>query len=279
VSNRVPAAFHPQPASVYRIRFAGQLQPLHAGEVHLWRARVADFSPQLVRLLSLLSVDERQYVHRFRNSDAREQYIVGRALLRSLLSAYTCTPAYQLKIGRAPGGKLYLASPAREVNFNLSYSTGTVVLAFARDREVGVDIEAQAPLTAAPLANRILPQSEARLIRTMPSSLARVRFSTLWSRMEACAKATGVGVTSTLGQFRRSGEQTPAWCRATGLEADPMAPHVRSFRVGGQICSVATFGTNWAVRPFQLVPERGQLQGQDAEVCCRAETDHSYEPI
>jgi phosphopantetheinyl transferase len=262
-----------------RIVFGGDLLPLAPGEVHLWRVRVSEYAGRLLRLLDMLSVEERQYAHKFRNAQAREQFVVGRAILRSLLSVYSGTPLYQLRLERWPGGKLYLASAGREVCFNVSHSEGTAVLAFTRDREVGVDLEANAPVGATRMAERLMPEPEAQLIRRMPSSLARTRFTTLWSRMEACAKATGDGVSATLGLQRRKADRTPPWCHVAGINSDVTTPHVRSFRLGEQICSIASFGANWIVRPFVLLPERRNGSTDDGVLVCRVQPDHTLEQI
>jgi 4'-phosphopantetheinyl transferase len=262
------------------VKLAGRIPPIAAGEVQVWRLHIAEFQPWLGQLGQLLSLPERVRAQRFKSVDLQQQFVITRAILRILLSAYTGTAAQKISLYSAPGGKLRMRS-AREVHFNISHAGNVAIIGFAGDREIGVDLELDPPENAERLAGYLLPQHEVQLVRQMPSSLARSRFGTMWTRMEACAKATGSGVASTIAQRHHDRFVSAPWCSAAGSHIDVDAPTVRSFRLGlGMVCSVAAFGANWNLKPMRLMPS-GEVTASGARrpLICRFTADQSFERI
>jgi hypothetical protein len=107
------------------------------GEVHLWRVDLdapgIDLGP--------LSADERARAARLLRDEPRRRWQAGRAALRTVLGGYLgiAPAAVQLRLGRR--GKPALADPAASLRFNLSHSDELALIALARGREVGVDVE------------------------------------------------------------------------------------------------------------------------------------------
>jgi len=108
-----------------------------ANEVDLWRVDLdapdVDLSP--------LSADERARAARFLRDDPRRRWQAGRAALRTVLGGYLgiAPAAVELELGHR--GKPALADPEASLRFNLSHSGELALIALARGREVGVDVE------------------------------------------------------------------------------------------------------------------------------------------
>jgi len=148
------------------------------GEVQLWFASVPYDEAELNQRAHSLSADERERMQRFQHHEVRGHFIIGRDLLRQLLGAYlNATPS------------------APMLGFNLAHSGNVVVVALARGREVGVDIERMRRLNDWRLvAERIFSPRELKELHSLPESKQREAFFNGWTRKEAYLKATGEGL-------------------------------------------------------------------------------------
>jgi 4'-phosphopantetheinyl transferase len=113
--------------------------------------------------------------------------------------------------------------PSR-LRFSLSHSGDVVAYAFARDREVGIDVERMRPdRPFLRIAERFFAPGEVAVLRKLPESLREEGFYNGWTRKEAYVKARGGSVFRMLKRFEVSlapGE--PA--RLLGHEGEPEAP-------------------------------------------------------
>src|SRR5690349_1453570 len=117
-------------------------------EVHVWRARL-DQSQRLADFSATLAADEKARASRYRFQIDREHFIAARGLLRLLLSRYLCVSPADLSFRLNAYGKPSLAQAYDTgLCFNISHSHGLALLAFAQDRELGVDLEAVRPEVA-----------------------------------------------------------------------------------------------------------------------------------
>src|SRR6516162_7336519 len=113
------------------------LLPLPKKEVHVWHT---DFERPISSVHDLLDPEEQQRAARFKVDAARKQFIVSHAFLRLALERYLEIPAREIKFRVSAYGKPDL-DLATDLTFNLSHTEGTAVLALARERRVGVDVE------------------------------------------------------------------------------------------------------------------------------------------
>ena len=120
----------------------GQEPELTPGEIHVWQASVSVPPVTLSFLDGLLSSDEHARAHRFRFQRDRNSYVVSHGLLRQLLAAYTGDQAARILFVYGAQGKPAMANSGNAVvRFNISHSGDAVLLGFALDREIGVDVE------------------------------------------------------------------------------------------------------------------------------------------
>src|SRR5262245_11859074 len=116
-----------------------------AGEVHVWAASL-DRPPDA----GLVTAEEAARAVRFKMERIRNQFLVARGLLRSLLGSYLGLPAAHVPITYEAGGKPVLTGELADWHFNLSHSEALAVYAFTRGGRIGVDIERLRPMPDAP---------------------------------------------------------------------------------------------------------------------------------
>jgi len=175
---------------------------LGATDVHVWRVPLVQPPAAIAALLRTLGEDERARAARFHFDRDRNAYIVARGTLRALAGRYLDHPPDALAFGYRAKGKPYLTAPPGDaLRFNVSHSGELALIAFARGREIGVDIEHRRPLDDLLSLARtsFSPHEYAALCRLPPADHIHAFFS-CWSRKEAFIKATGEGV-SQLADF------------------------------------------------------------------------------
>jgi 4'-phosphopantetheinyl transferase len=88
------------------------------------------------------------------------------------------------------------------LNFNLSHSAGLALYAFARDQEVGVDVErVRFDIEHEQIAERFFSPYERSVLRSLPAEEKAETFFACWTRKEAFIKAHGEGLSLPLDQF------------------------------------------------------------------------------
>jgi 4'-phosphopantetheinyl transferase len=170
---------------------------LSPGDVHLWRCTL-DLAPKdRDRLGLLLSREEREKVARLRFARDRDRATASRGWLRRLAAAYVGISPYELAIGRGAYGKPQLpeAPPRDWLCFNVSDSQSVAVYAFARGREVGVDVErVREDFEHEELAERFFAAGERESLFSIPQAERSRAFFRFWTVKEAYVKARGDGL-------------------------------------------------------------------------------------
>src|SRR5271165_1715690 len=112
---------------------------LTADEIHLWRQNLARGTLEIETFSRLLSPDELERAGRFRFDADRNDFVVSRGTLRTLLGAYLELAPQDLRFTYSQYGRPILAAGtgANGLDFNVSHSGGMMLLAFARGRRIG----------------------------------------------------------------------------------------------------------------------------------------------
>ncbi|HET9627763.1 MAG TPA: 4'-phosphopantetheinyl transferase superfamily protein [Kofleriaceae bacterium] len=192
--------------------------------VHVWRVPLVPSHAEVAALGETLSADERTRAAKFYFERDRRAFTVARGALRTVLGRYLGVPAAAIGFAYRARGKPYLATPGdRGLAFNLSHSGGFALIAVARQRELGVDVEQRRAIDdLVALAETSFSPREFEVFRALPRAQHVEAFFTCWSRKEAFIKATGEGVAQ-LADFDvtlRPGEPAQIlWIR------DTPAPH------------------------------------------------------
>ena len=172
--------------------------------VDVWILPLTGVTPErLLTLRSLLSDDERGRAARFALESDATAYVLSHALLRTVLSRYAAVPPAAWSFVANPHGRPEIAAsgPAR-LRFNLSHTAGCAVVAVARDRDVGVDVEAlsRRPVSPGIAARYFAPSEQAAVRDAAPTVRDRVVLE-IWTLKEAYIKARGIGLSLGLQQF------------------------------------------------------------------------------
>ncbi len=180
---------------------------LSRDEVHVWCASLDQSASQVQQLAKTLSADEQLRADRFRFEQHRQHFIVGRGVLRAILGRYMDISPSQAQFCYGSHGKpaLAAAGTAGMLDFNLSHSGGVALYAFARDRQIGIDIERLRPVSEVEqIAKRFFSTREYEELRALPPSQQQDAFFRYWTLKEAYVKATGRGLSLPLDQFEVS---------------------------------------------------------------------------
>jgi 4'-phosphopantetheinyl transferase len=170
---------------------------LNDNEAHIWRANLNLPAAHIEQLGQLLAPDEHERAQQFNLDRHRRRYIVGRGLLRKVLSMYLEIDPRSVEFNYTPRGKMSLKHQPSfgKLFFNLSHSHELVLYSIAPCPLVGIDLE-QIRLKAKidDMASRYFFPNEYNKIRAMSSDKKSKIFFTYWTCKEAYLKATGVGL-------------------------------------------------------------------------------------
>jgi 4'-phosphopantetheinyl transferase len=174
-------------------------------EVHVWRVSLDVAASDFVRLQQILSSDEREKADRFRFEVDRRCSAIGRGYLRFLLGQILDSPPQAAQFECDEFGKPGLGAKHRRLQFNLSHSGNLILIAIARGRAVGVDVEKiRTDLELDDIAARFFSANERRILASLVSSARHQAFFTCWTRKEAYLKARGLGLFMPLDKFEVS---------------------------------------------------------------------------
>lgn len=171
-------------------------------EVHVWRVRLD--APWSNNFDLALSADDRERAARFRFEGDRHRFSIARASLRQILGRYLKTNASSLQFETGAFGKPGVIDVQNnlDLRFNLSHSHQLALIAVARGREVGVDVEfMRADFANDEVAEHFFSPVEVKQLVRMPAELKTRSFFNCWTRKEAYIKARGEGLSHPLDQF------------------------------------------------------------------------------
>lgn len=113
---------------------------LKSDEIHIWSASLSETKNNVAYLASLLSEDEHERANSFKFPIDRNQYIIARGILRSLIAGYLGGAPQAIEIIYGLWGKPCLARE-KFFRFNISHSRDYALYAVTKNYEVGVDLE------------------------------------------------------------------------------------------------------------------------------------------
>jgi 4'-phosphopantetheinyl transferase len=177
---------------------------LGANEAHVWRASLDQPADMIAKLAPFLSQDEYQRaMRRYRPVD-RDRFIVGRGILRKIISAYLALQPGQLRFTYNEYGRPAVSDDQNDcaLNFNLAHSAELVLYAVTRGRVVGIDVEyIHDDFATLEIAEHFFSKDEVAALKSLPADQRTIGFFNCWSRKEAFIKAKGMGVSYPLDRF------------------------------------------------------------------------------
>ena len=169
-----------------------------ADETHVWSVDLDRHAARHDEFSATLAPDERARAERFRRAGDAARFVVARGVLRRVLAGYLGTSPRGVEFCYRRFGKPALAAAGENasLSFNLAHAGGRALVAVARGRELGVDLEAVThDFDLAPLAARVFSPAERAELAALAEDARRPAFYRGWTRKEALLKALGRGLT------------------------------------------------------------------------------------
>ncbi len=170
--------------------------------IHVWRVCLDRDAADLHPLECLLSPDELERAHRFHFERHRRRFTAAKSALRMILGKYLKSDPKMVVFNYGPEGKPSLAGETLGIRFNVAHSEELALIAVARERELGVDVEyLRSSAWAEQNPEGFFSPREVGVFRALPHHLAQAAFFACWTRKEAYIKARGGGLSIPLDSF------------------------------------------------------------------------------
>lgn len=190
-------------------------------EIQVWILQWRELIDWIKHNWEAMSLLEKNYVKKFMHEDDRMRSAAGKILTRKLLSHYMIIPEKQIEILRGEFGKPFLnTSNPSKLHFSVSHSEEIVLVAIAKERLLGIDVEKMHSIPD------YLSLSRNFFTRNEWINIDKVRdemlFYYYWTAKEAYVKAIGSGLHRELNSFEinengiiDSMEDSKKWNRRT----------------------------------------------------------------
>lgn len=173
--------------------------------VEIWAAEASASEPGALeqRCRQWLTPEEWEGALRLRQPSGRNQHVVGRGMVRKLLTLRTDVDPAEVVLDRGEKGKPFVVAPvAANRPFNVSHTEGMVLFAAVDRGAIGVDVERLSRKTDVGLAERYFAPAEVDYVFSVRNPEQRMEaFLRVWTLKEAFIKAIGTGLTMPLGDF------------------------------------------------------------------------------
>jgi 4'-phosphopantetheinyl transferase len=185
---------------------------LDSDSVHVWAIPLHVSDEMLEHLAGTLALVEKKRADAFHFDRDRNRFIVGRGMLRTILGRYLHAQPGVIWFEYGAHGKPLLAGRfARSgLQFNLAHCEDLALLAVARGRVVGIDLErVRAMESAHEMAACFCSPRESAEFQSLSPDQKDEAFFRLWTRKEAWLKASGKGIGQSLEEVEvsfRAGE-------------------------------------------------------------------------
>lgn len=229
-----------------------EIPNLEADEVHLWLARVQETAEDQ---LSALEISR---AAKYRNKIDRMRYRTARSILRRVLGGYLSVGPKEIQLEIDHYGKPMLKEKFHKpsLEFNISHSDQFVLVAFARGRRVGVDIERVQPIPdRSHLVNRYFSENESLAINKLSEQEQIIAFYSGWTRKEALLKAIGKGLQMPLNDVEVSinpNEQKPQYFLPEKNKEDSNWGLISFMPAEEYIAAMAVEGQDWIAKSFKF---------------------------
>ena len=162
--------------------------------VHIWHIQV----PKTLDLAETqpLSALEIERLETLANASLRKVFLHVHRAKREILGSYLNISAKDLALDQSDYGKPLVAGNARAtLEFNISHTLDTAVIALSPSTPVGIDIEAlNRRVNVLALARRYFDVATVQHLSQQQEQAQKLLFLRYWTQFEAYKKATGLGL-------------------------------------------------------------------------------------
>ena len=230
-------------------------------QIDLWLAfsHEDDDESSLASYRTLLSTAEKRQETRLHFAKDRRQYLLTRALVRTVMSRYAPIRPEDWAFSTNAQGRPEIANPPGHeppLSFNLSHSQHLVVLGVTRGRALGVDVEnvrdQEAPMD---VVRAFFSPPEADALAALPPAQQHDRFFEYWTLKESYMKARGLGLSIQLSEvgFRFLDDRTVDMVLQPQLADDASRWQFWQFRPAPEYLVAVCTERHGATRPELVV--------------------------
>jgi 4'-phosphopantetheinyl transferase len=171
--------------------------------VHLWTIRTSDASDFHLfdGCRKLLSNHELRRANQFVFEKDRIQYVLGHALVRVMLSAFSAIGPREWQFAENAYGKPRVADGFPPLRFNLTHTKGLVACIVSPNFDVGIDAEWIGKSLELDVARNYFAMSEVKYLESAPQEQVHEMFFDIWTLKESYIKARGQGLSIPLNSF------------------------------------------------------------------------------
>ncbi|MDM8564852.1 4'-phosphopantetheinyl transferase superfamily protein [Candidatus Halobeggiatoa sp. HSG11] len=173
---------------------------INTDEVHLWLVFPDSIQePELLLAYNkLLTEEEQNKKQRFHFKKHQHQYLITRALIRSVLSHYVDIKPSAWCFSKNQYGRPEVITNTLPLRFNLSHTEGLIVCGIVLKQDIGVDVETINRKNATKdIAKRFFSTQEVIDLYSKPTR----SFFDYWTLKESYIKACGMGLSLPLHKF------------------------------------------------------------------------------
>jgi 4'-phosphopantetheinyl transferase len=179
---------------------------LAENELHLWLVKPEMITDKtlLDSYYPLMNKQEAIQQKRFIFKQNQHQYLITRALVRTVLSRYCNLPPAELCFEKNRHGKPEISSlhKQKSLRFNLAHTDGQIICGVVLDHDLGVDVENESRKSeTTAIAHRFFSVNEIENLDKQPQDKQRSRFFDFWTLKESYIKACGLGLAIPLNHF------------------------------------------------------------------------------
>ncbi|MFT5574730.1 MAG: 4'-phosphopantetheinyl transferase [Bermanella sp.] len=254
------------------------LLTLSEGQVDVWVAvsdHVSTYKNDS-QYESLLAEAELERYRSLQYPETRFDYLLSRALLRTVLAGYLdCSPE-SLQFDRNEFGKPRLAGEGSPLQFNISLTEGLVLCAVSTDARLGADVEFHAhERSMLEVADQYFSTLEVAELKRLPIAQQRQGFFRYWTLKESLIKARGLGMTVPLDSFsfRVRGETVKLVSYPEGFVDKNELWDFRCFEFGSNYSGAISLSAPiQTVRLMESIPMVGSIAIDDPQTLCSRST-------
>ncbi len=170
---------------------------LNESRIDLWQFSLEQ---ELHAADQLLNPEEKARANRFYFDKHKRRFATSRATVRIILSRYLNTAPEQLEFTYNAQGKPAVIN-SQKLQFNLSHTEDTALLAVGKNFPLGVDIERYSARPYEGIAKTLFSEKEFKDLYKAPTALKPALFFHVWAQKEAFIKACGLGLSYPTKEF------------------------------------------------------------------------------
>ena len=149
---------------------------------------------------ALLSIEEQERGSRFYFPRHQRRFVVAHSVLRIILAHYLNEAPKNLLFTEGAQGKPKLLNQP-SLQFNLSHSQDTALLAVGKKYPIGVDLEYFSDRSYRGIGEHLFSSQENQALKNTCPTLAPLVFFNIWAQKEAFIKTCGLGLSYPTQQF------------------------------------------------------------------------------